>query len=64
MGIRKGSIVNIVTAELSGPGGSNGSENGAEVVEISDGYIVVETAASVSLVLPWRSVRYITVITY
>lgn len=64
MGIRKGSIVNIVTAELSGPGGNNGSENGAEVIEVGDGYIVIETSGSTILLLPWRSVRSITVTTF
>lgn len=64
MGIRKGSIVNIVTAQLNGPGSQNGSEAGAEVVEITDAYICVKTTGGSALVLPWQSVRSIAVTTF
>ena len=63
MGFRKGSIVTVIAAEQGGPNSSNVVITGAEVIEISDGFVVV-LDGSQAKVYPWSSLRRLEVTTY
>ena len=61
--IREGSIVNLVHKEGTGVGSNDVSYNSATVDDITRDGITFDTGSSV-IMLPWDSVRRITLVTH
>ena len=62
MGIRKGSVVTVITANPTGDGSQNSYDQGS-VLDVTDGYLVLDRNGS-AVLYPWHSVRYVNVTTY
>lgn len=60
--MRKGSIIDVILGEVSGPGSQNSFLTGVTITDIRPEYLEIDNGGTLSA-YPWHSVRQVTVTT-